>query len=179
MDGPVASLVDGARRSFEMVKKFVDRDDEAGHGTEQDIKSSVVFDLAYQEFEKVIDKDPLFSKVLVWYARCLYWNTRYCDTGAPMRSLEERADTLFNQALKGHSMPAEDVHEAWAFALFEESSARHDWRRSAFLQAALDNVQKCYQLAPDSTAKYSTAFHTWHRFLVEQQKELVGTADGV
>ena len=89
-----------AHRAFNLVSKYVFNEDNiattsinmslsiAANGKQniadaeskawgRSMKSAVVFDLAYRDFELAIQKDSNNLFILIWYAICVYWNTRY------------------------------------------------------------------------------------------------------
>ena len=78
-----------AQRAFNMVGKFVFNEDEhsvPGNGSSAEstawgrsMKSTVVFDLAFRDFELSLQRDPKSPTALVLYATCTYWNTRFVE----------------------------------------------------------------------------------------------------
>jgi hypothetical protein len=172
---------DIAERAFNMVKTFVNkteknksRPEHAGveSGLGDQMKSAVVFDLSVRDFELALQKEPLDANILIWYGQCMYWNTRFVHDHQKKQKLEESADGLFERALKGKSVTQAKVYEAWAKALQEEALVRKGWQRTLFLQRALAQIQKCYQLEPDSREHYNASFIKWHSPLAEQQEQL-------
>ena len=63
------------------------------------MKSAVVFDLAYRDFELAVQKDSKNLFILIWYAICMYWNTRYVTNSEKIQVLDAKATELFGKAI--------------------------------------------------------------------------------
>ena len=63
------------------------------------MKSTVVFDLAYRDFDLALQKEPKNLCILIWYATCIYWNTRYVSTNEKKQLLDAKANMIFETTL--------------------------------------------------------------------------------
>ena len=63
------------------------------------MKSAVVFELAYRDFELAVQKDSKNLFILIWYAICMYWNTRYAANSEKLQVLDAKATELFGKAI--------------------------------------------------------------------------------
>ena len=167
-----------AQRAFNMVGKFVFNEDEhsvPGNGSSAEstawgrsMKSTVVFDLAFRDFELSLQRDPKSPTALVLYATCIYWNTRFVEGIEKKQVLDAKAGGLFERALNmctlrstpnnGNSGPANsfpqsintavdasemqlskcDILFAWAHTLHGEAAYREGWSASRTLQQAVE-----------------------------------------
>lgn len=111
-----------AHRAFNLVIKYVFNEDKANRmstnmsssimpSTNNDdkdaeskawgrsMKSAVVFDLAYRDFDLAMQKEPKNLFILIWYAICVHWNTRYVTNSERIKILDAKATQLFGEAV--------------------------------------------------------------------------------
>lgn len=112
-----------AHRAFNLVGKYVFNEDNATMSTNtsspsksnrnnskknkdveskawgRSMKSTVVFDLAYRDFDLALQKDSTNLFILIWYATCIYWNTRYVTTNEKLQVLDAKAKMFFEKAI--------------------------------------------------------------------------------